>query len=96
MAFERVYDLLDFPASIADSALPLPLVRPALELQFQAVSFRHPGPREAVPSSLLAENAGDDDAGDRWVLEDISFTVQPGGMTAIVGATGAGKSTSRR
>ncbi|MGI8870098.1 MAG: ABC transporter ATP-binding protein [Mycobacteriales bacterium] len=93
VAFERVYDLLDFPAAVDDPANPVRFERPALSMQFASVSFRHPGPRDAVPESLLDEDAGDDDAKDGWALQDISFATIPGGTTAIVGATGAGKST---
>jgi ATP-binding cassette subfamily B protein len=93
VAFERVYELLDFPATVADPASPIPLRRPASVVEFRSVSFRHPGPRESAPPSLLDDAAGTDDAPARWALRDVSFRTVSGGTTAIVGATGAGKST---
>jgi ATP-binding cassette subfamily B protein len=93
IAFERVYELLDFPNAVADPEQPAVLNRPASVVEFRSVSFRHPGPRESAPESLLDEDTGSDDAPARWALRDVSFSTVPGGTTAIVGATGAGKST---
>jgi ATP-binding cassette subfamily B protein len=90
VAFERVYELLDFPAAITDPERPVALHRPAAIVEFRAVSFRHPSPDEAAPGSLL-DDAGPDTG--RWALSGVSFTTVAGGTTAIVGPTGAGKST---
>jgi ATP-binding cassette subfamily B multidrug efflux pump len=77
----RIQVILDEQAKIADPESPRHLApgpnAPALE--FDHVWFRYPG-REG--------------AGDRgWALQDITFTASPGAWVAIVGATGAGKST---
>lgn len=93
VAFERVYDLLDFPARVADPEDPIHLPRPVSRVEVCAVSFRHPNPRQSVPASLLHEASSGDDSTATWALREISFSVVPGGTTAIVGATGAGKST---
>ncbi len=68
---ERIFALLDRPASDADAA-----TRSAV--QPGAVSFDH---------VWLAYQ------GEDWVLKDVSFEVAPGEKVAIVGATGAGKSS---
>lgn len=55
--------------------------------------FRYPGLYESAPASLLDDSAVASDIATRWALQDVSFTAVAGGTTAIVGATGAGKST---
>jgi ATP-binding cassette subfamily B multidrug efflux pump len=77
----RIQVILDEQATIADPGTPRHLTpgprAPALE--FDHVWFRYPGRA---------------DAGDRgWALQDITFTAESGAWIAIVGATGAGKST---
>jgi ATP-binding cassette subfamily B protein len=76
---ERVFQLLDEPIHVKDPKDPgaLPAHRRG-EIVFEGVSF--------------AYGEGDDGAPD-WVLRDVSFTVAPGEKVAIVGHTGAGKTT---
>jgi ATP-binding cassette, subfamily B, bacterial len=92
VAFERVYEVLDFPAAVADPVRPVHLVRPAAVIEFRSVSFRYPGVYESAPASLLDDPTADERP-SRWALRDVSFDAVAGGTTAIVGATGAGKST---
>jgi ATP-binding cassette, subfamily B, multidrug efflux pump len=78
---ERVFRLLDREPAIRDAAgaAAPPTVRGRIE--FEDVWFRYP--------------AGEEPGGEEpeWVLEAISFVIEPGERLAIVGATGAGKST---
>jgi len=78
---ERIFGLLDSDESIPEvqDAQPLSVVQGAIE--FRNVWFSY-DPEIDVE---------DDDAG--WILKDVSFSVQPGESLAIVGATGAGKTT---
>jgi len=80
-ASERIFKLLDEPAPAASPADALRLTAPRGEIEFRNVwfSYRH------VPASELTE--------DDWVLRDVSFRVLPGQTMAIVGHTGAGKTT---
>ena len=75
---ERVFSLLDTDESIEAPSAPVELDAVEGTIEFENVWFAYE----------------EDDAGTPdWVLEDVSFRVEPGEMAALVGATGAGKST---
>jgi ATP-binding cassette, subfamily B, multidrug efflux pump len=76
---ERVFQLLDEEVAITDPDDPLPLpTHGSGEITFENVWFAY----------------GDDAQGEPdWVLRDVSFAVKPGEKVAIVGHTGAGKTT---
>ena len=78
-ASERIFRLLDEPVSISSDPKAIPLREPRGEIEFRNVwfSYRH------------ATEPKDED----WVLRDVSFRVEPGQTMAIVGHTGAGKTT---
>ena len=78
-ASERIFRLLDEPApAMLSAGLPLSDVRG--EIEFRNVWFAYQG----------GSNPKEDD----WVLRDVSFRVRPGETMAIVGHTGAGKTTT--
>ena len=77
---ERIFELLDTEPEIRDPAAPAHLPVPGRgEIEFRDVWFRY----------------GEEEEGDdpQWVLRGVSFRAAPGERLAIVGATGAGKST---
>ncbi len=78
-ASERIFKLLDEPLSIESNPDAIPLDRPRGEIEFRNVWFSY----RNVPEP------NDED----WVLRDVSFRVKPGETFAIVGHTGAGKTT---
>ncbi len=78
-ASERIFKLLDEPMTITSPARTHPLTHPRGEIEFRNVWFAYTGGAEP------AEND--------WVLRDVSFRVEPGQTVAIVGHTGAGKTT---
>ena len=79
---ERVFALLDAPESVRDPVAPRRLARPARgAVAFEDVWFRYP-----------RDGGGAADRDD-WVLRGVSFTADPGRTVAIVGHTGAGKTT---
>jgi ATP-binding cassette subfamily B multidrug efflux pump len=78
-ASERIFKLLDEPAPIASPADAVRLDAPRGEIEFRNVWFSYANKTEFT----------DDD----WVLRDVSFRVAPGQTVAIVGHTGAGKTT---
>jgi ATP-binding cassette, subfamily B, multidrug efflux pump len=78
-ASERIFKLLDEPALVESDPNAIPLDHPRGEIEFRNVWFSY----RNVP-----EPAEED-----WVLRDVSFRVEPGQTIAIVGHTGAGKTT---
>jgi len=83
-AGERIFELLDVTSDIVDApdAMELPHVRG--EVAFDNVSFRY--------------DTGDPSTGseEREVLQDVAFTMKPGEMVALVGPSGAGKTSIGR
>jgi ATP-binding cassette subfamily B protein len=78
-ASERIFKLLDEVATLSSSAEPVHLVNPRGEIEFRNVWFSYRGTGEITE--------------DDWVLRDVSFRIAPGQTIAIVGHTGAGKTT---
>ena len=100
VSFDRVFEILDTPPSVADrpDAMPLDADGPvAGRVAAEGVWFRYPAASEVSVASLEATaetvaNGLDTQPGD-WVLRDVSFVAEPGTMTALVGPSGAGKTT---
>jgi ATP-binding cassette subfamily B protein len=78
-ASERIFKLLDEPITIETNADAQAIVKPRGEVEFRNVWFSYRN---------VAEPADED-----WVLRDVSFRMTPGQSFAIVGHTGAGKTT---
>ena len=104
VGFERVFEVLDKPLSITDRpnarALPAILARETGgaggRVEFQDVWFRYPPPAEVSIATLESREEGIPVLSKEpspWVLKGLSFVAEPGTMTALVGPTGAGKTT---
>src|SRR5580704_3477481 len=78
-ACERIFKLLDEPLPASPAEAPLPLSDPRGDIEFRNVWFAYHG----------GANPREED----WVLRDVSFHIAPGQTLAIVGHTGAGKTT---
>jgi ATP-binding cassette subfamily B protein len=92
VSFERVFEVLDLPPMIAEKVHAKKIARGGATLVFDHVSFRYPSADEISLASLESV-ATLDKTKSVEVLTDISFTVKPGQMVALVGPTGAGKTT---
>jgi ATP-binding cassette subfamily B protein len=93
VSFERVFEVLDFPASIADRPGAVDLPEPEGRVEFEHVWFRHPpGDQVSIPSLEAPGTPGGDEPSE-WILRDVSLAVEPGETVALVGPSGAGKTT---
>jgi ATP-binding cassette, subfamily B, bacterial len=92
VSFERLFEVLDLEPMIKESPNAVPIPAGPAELRFRHVDFSYPGAQDVSLASLEAV-ARLDDTPRTAVLHDISFDVEPGTMTALVGPSGAGKTT---
>jgi ATP-binding cassette subfamily B protein len=92
VSFERVFEILDLPPMIDERPGAVPLARKAAAIEFEHVGFRYPTAAEVSLASLEAV-AVLDSAPSQQVLHDVSFTAPAGSLVALVGPSGAGKTT---
>ena len=92
VSFERVFEVLDLSPMVAekDDAYDLPHGPTSVELR--DVSFRYPSAAEVSLASLESVAILDQTV-PKQVLHDVSFSAPPGSLVALVGPSGAGKTT---
>jgi ATP-binding cassette subfamily B protein len=99
VSFDRVFEVLDLKPLVAEKPDAVPLraagLAAAPAIEFDQVSFRYPRASEVSLASLesIALPVPEQDGPAQPVLRDISFTAPPGRLTALVGPSGAGKTT---
>lgn len=92
VSFERVFEVLDLEPLIAEEPDAMPVPDGPVPVEFDDVRFSYPS-ADKVSLASLEEVAELDHRGGDEVLHGISFRAEPGQMVALVGSSGAGKST---
>jgi ATP-binding cassette subfamily B protein len=96
VSFDRVFEILDLEPLITErpAAYPLTQTREAPGVEVAGVWFRYPEADQVSLASLEpAALPAPERPGDAWVLRDVTFQVPAGRLTALVGPSGAGKTT---
>jgi ATP-binding cassette subfamily B protein len=92
VSFERVFEVLDLPSMVAEKPTAVALPRGPTRVEFDHVNFSYPTASEVSLASLESVAVlGDAPASE--VLNDVSFVAEPGHLVALVGPSGAGKTT---
>ncbi|WP_202873160.1 ABC transporter ATP-binding protein [Kribbella capetownensis] len=92
VSFERVFEVLDLEPLIKDKPDAGRVPEGPVTVEFAQVRFAYPS-ADKVSLASLEEVAKLDTRGGVEVLHDVSFRAEPGQMVALVGSSGAGKST---
>ncbi|GAA0233631.1 ABC transporter ATP-binding protein [Saccharothrix mutabilis subsp. mutabilis] len=92
VSFERVFEVLDLKPMIEEKPQPRKLPDGPVSVEFEDVRFGYPA-ADKVSLASLESVATLDSRGGEEVLHGISFRAEPGQLVALVGSSGAGKST---
>jgi ATP-binding cassette subfamily B protein len=92
VSFERVFEVLDLPPMIREKPEAVAIPAGPARISFDQVCFRYPSASE-VSLASLESIAVPDKRTNSTVLQNITFAVEPGRLVALVGPSGAGKTT---
>ncbi|MFI7442492.1 ABC transporter ATP-binding protein [Nonomuraea indica] len=92
VSFDRVFEVLDLKPMVAERPDAVPVPPGPVTIEFDDVRFRYPAAEEVSLASL--ESVAKQDTGPSHpVLKGVTFTAAPGRLVALVGPSGAGKTT---
>ena len=92
VSFERVFEVLDLEPMVKEISAPKKLESKTPAITFSEVRFTYPKAQEISLASLEAASLPEVKDSEE-ILKGISFEVKPGTVTALVGPSGAGKTT---
>ncbi|MBU6163227.1 MAG: ABC transporter ATP-binding protein, partial [Myxococcales bacterium] len=93
VSFERVFEILDLPPLVRDPEQPKPLPPGGLDIALEDVTFTYPSAEQVSLASLESVARPETRQVSEPVLQGVSFTVPAGSLVALVGPSGAGKTT---
>jgi ATP-binding cassette subfamily B protein len=92
VSFERVFEVLDLKPLVSEKPGAVKIPDGPASISFEHVDFRYPTAKEVSLASLESV-ANLSKAPSKQVLRDVTFTAKPGQLVALVGPSGAGKTT---
>ncbi len=92
VSFDRVFEVLDLPPMITEKPDARPIPPGPARIEFSHVDFRYPTAEDVSLASLESVAVLDPTVSSQ-VLFDVSFVAEPGQLVALVGPSGAGKTT---
>lgn len=93
VSFDRVFEVLDLPPLVREAPDARPVPSGPLSVAFDHVGFRYPTATEVSLASLESVAREDSQRSEEPVLHDVGFQAEPGQLIALVGPSGAGKTT---
>ena len=101
VSFERVFEYLDLPVEIQDKPDAVVLKDVSGRIRFENVSFDYMAANERLGIDLRSNGGHEKEDEEtpvfiptrRFALKDLNFEIQPGQLVALVGPSGAGKTT---
>ncbi len=93
VSFDRVFEVLDAPSPLVDAPDAIELTDPKGRIEFRDVTFRYPLSNETIIPTLETPSSSLSDEDARPVIEHLDLAIEPGTLVAIVGPSGAGKTT---
>ena len=92
VSFDRVFEVLDLPPMIQEADDAVDIKDKEASIEYKNVDFTYPSAKEVSLASLESVAILDNKV-QQQVLSDVSFYVEPGELVALVGPSGAGKTT---